>query len=106
MKLTNREWQTMCCVLDTRSYRYSDNDDTNSDEYRIFTNIQKRITTSKENSTQRYTKEQKAYLTQMLEDFMNYNVGDGYNEDDVPYLLSMLYKLTGINYENPLEIEV
>ena len=106
MKLTNREWHTMCHVLDTRPYRYSDNDDTNSDEYRIFTNLQKRITTSKENSTQRYTKEQKAYLIQMLEDFMYYNVGNGYNEDDVPYLLSMLYKLTGINYENPLEIVV
>ena len=104
MKLTDREWQTMCYVLETRAYRYSYNDDTNSDEYIMFANIQKRIAASKQNSTQRYTKEQKAYLKEMLETFLYYNVGDGYHEDDVPSLLSMLYKLTGINYENPFDI--
>lgn len=70
MKLTNEEWQELCLILEHRSYRYSDEDDTTSAEYKIFDNIQKRIRNSSENSIQRFTKEQKTFLIEMLGEFL------------------------------------
>lgn len=97
MILTNDEYTTMCMILENRAYRYSDNDDTTSKEYKIFSNIQKRIRASKENSSQRYTVEQKAYLIEMLEEYLCINIdenGYGTKEQarDIQNMLSKLRK--------------
>lgn len=73
MKLTNSEYTTMCYILENRSYRYSDSQDTTSEEYKMFKNINKRVYASTEGSSQRYTQDQKHYLIEMVSEYKSYN---------------------------------
>lgn len=103
MKLTNNEWQTLCRILENRSYRYSDIDDTTSKDYNLFTNISKRINASVEGSTQRFNAEQKDYLIAMLEEYRLCAVEDIdsnkkyalHTKEEIEDIDSMMYKLTG-----------
>lgn len=103
MKLINREWQTLCRILENRSYRYSDNDDTTSIEYKMWSNISKRINASAEGSTQRFKAEQKDYLITMLEEYRLCAVEDiesnkeyaCHTKEEIEDIDSMIYKLIG-----------
>ncbi len=103
MIMTNSEYTTICTILENRAYRYSDNDDTSSKEYKIHSNIEKRVRASKENSTQRYNAEQKAYLIDMLEEYLYINIeehGNG-NEEQATDIRAMIDKLKG---RKPLDL--
>ena len=103
MKLTNNEWQTLCRILENRSYRYSDKEDTTSTEYKIWANISKRINASAEGSTQRFNAEQKDYLLEMLEEYRLCAIEDIesnkqyalHTQEEIEDINTMVYKLTG-----------
>ena len=73
MKITDKEWTTITTVLENRSYKYSDSDDSSSDEYKTFKNINNRIQKNTDNSILRFNTTQKNYLEDMLSTYQSIN---------------------------------
>lgn len=95
MKFTESQWNVACMVLENRGYRYYDQmndkndikslDEYDKEEYIIWKNINQRIQNSNQGSSQRFTKIQKEYLIDMMDEYKNFNTLSDQNYDKDKY---------------------
>lgn len=90
MKFKQSQIDTLFQVLDNRGYRYGDENDTTSDEFKVWNSLWNRIMKLKDGDIMLFTSKQKEYLLDMLEEYLYYNEPD---ENEVVNIETIINKL-------------